>query len=120
MPPNETELSQAVQDCHLLLCWIIPQLDRMPRLRRYTLGERLETLLLQVLENLLEANYSRSTANPLKRANLKLDVARHLWRLAQRLDAVPRKQYLAGSEKMVQLGRQIGGWRRYQARRADD
>ena len=27
-----------------LLLWIIPQLDKFPRLRRYTLGERIQTL----------------------------------------------------------------------------
>ena len=120
MPTNKPELAQAVIDCHQLLAWIIPQLDRMPRQRRFTLGERLETLLLQVLENLLEANYSKSAATPLRRANLKLDVARHLWRLAERLEAVPRKKYAAGSEKMVGLGRQIGGWRRQQQGDAHD
>ena len=115
MADQSSEPVQAVLDCHQLLAWIIPKLDRMPRQRRYTLGERLETLLLQVLENLLEASYSKSSASTLKRANLKLDVARHLWRLANSLEAVPRKHYLAGSEMMVKLGQQIGGWRRQQA-----
>ena len=52
------EPPQAIHDGHPLLLWIIPQLDKFPRLRRYTLGERIETLLLQVLERLLEAAYS--------------------------------------------------------------
>ena len=52
------EPPQAIHDGHALLLWIIPQLDKFPRLRRYTLGERIETLLLQVLERLLEAAYS--------------------------------------------------------------
>lgn len=116
MPETPLEPAKAVLDCHQLLAWVIPQIDRMPRQRRFTLGDRLETLLLQVLENLTEANYSPSAANPLKRANLKLDVARHLWRLAATLDAVPRKHYLIGSEKMVELGQQIGGWRKQQGR----
>ena len=60
---NQTarDVPAAVQACHELLAWIIPQLDKMPRLRRYTLGERVETLLLQVLENLIEASYSKSS-----------------------------------------------------------
>ena len=32
---------QAVQACHELIGWMIPQLDKFPRLRRFTLGERL-------------------------------------------------------------------------------
>ncbi len=34
---------QAVQSCHDVLLWLIPQLDKFPRARRFTLGERLET-----------------------------------------------------------------------------
>ena len=50
---------QAIQACHELILWIIPQLDKFPRSRRYTLGERLENGLLVVLENLIEAAYSQ-------------------------------------------------------------
>ncbi|PCJ12000.1 MAG: hypothetical protein COB04_18360 [Gammaproteobacteria bacterium] len=46
---------QAVQDCHLLLEWLIPLLDKFPRNRRFTLGERIESGLLEVLENLIQA-----------------------------------------------------------------
>lgn len=45
---------RAVQACHELLAWLIPQLDLFPRARRFTLGERLESGLLRVLEALVE------------------------------------------------------------------
>ena len=32
---------QAVQACHELLLWMIPHLDKFPRVRRFTLGERI-------------------------------------------------------------------------------
>jgi hypothetical protein len=38
MPP--ATVPQAVQACHEVLFWVIPQLDKFPRLRRLTLGER--------------------------------------------------------------------------------
>ena len=47
MPPS---VPQAVQSCHELLLWLIPQLDKFPRVRRFTLGERIEGGLLAVLE----------------------------------------------------------------------
>jgi hypothetical protein len=34
---------QAVQAAHELLRWLIPQIDKFPRVRRFTLGERLES-----------------------------------------------------------------------------
>ncbi len=73
---------QAVQACHELIHWLTPQLDKLPRVRRFTLGERLEQALLDVLELLLEAAYTRAKQAALQRVNLRLELARHLWRLA--------------------------------------
>lgn len=103
---------QAVQACHELLLWFIPQLDKFPRVRRFTLGERLESALLEVLELLVEAAYSRTKQTTLKRANLRLEVARHLWRLAHELQAVSTRRYKHGATLMDDLGRQVGGWLR--------
>ena len=58
---------QAVQACHELLVWLIPQLDKFPRARRFTLGDRLEGALLEVLELLVDAAYSRSKQGALAR-----------------------------------------------------
>ena len=103
---------QAVQSCHALVRWLIPQLDKFPRLRRFTLGERLESALLAVLELLVEAAYTRNKQAALQRANLRLEVVRHLWRLAHELEAVSTRRYGHGAELMDDLGRQIGGWLR--------
>lgn len=67
---------QAVQACHELLRWLIPQLDKFPRVRRFTLGERLESILLEVLEATVESVYSRNKRPSLQRANFRLEVAR--------------------------------------------
>jgi hypothetical protein len=88
-----------VQACHELIRWMIPQLDRLPRLRRFTLGERLDLAQLEVLDLLVEAAYTRNKQAALQRANL-------------RLEAVPTRRYGHGTELMDALGRQIGGWLR--------
>ncbi len=103
---------QAVQACHELLLWLIPHLDKFPRVRRFTLGERLESTLIEVLELLVEAAFSRVKQDALKRANLRLEVARHLWRLAHELQVIPLRQYEHGARLMDDLGRQVGGWLR--------
>lgn len=105
---------QAVQSCHELLLWLIPQLDKFPRSRRFTLGERIEAGLLAVLELLVEAAYQRNKEPPLRRANLQLEVVRHLWRLAHELKVMATRQYEHGAQLIDELGRQIGGWLRSQ------
>lgn len=108
---------QAVQSCHDLLLWIIPQLDKLPRLRRFTLGERIESGLLDVLEQLTDAAYSHAKADQLRAANLRLDRVRHLWRLCHELKVLPTRQYGHGAGLLEDLGRQIGAWRRDAAAR---
>ena len=105
---------QAVQACHELILWLIPQLDKFPRSRRFTLGERLETILLEVLELLVEAAFSRDADKrvALKRANLRLEVSRHLWRLAHELQVISTQRYEHGARMMTGLGQQVGGWLR--------
>jgi len=110
--PNNT-MPKAVEDCHALLAWIIPKLDAFPRARRFTLGERIESGLLFVLEKLIEAAYQKQRDEVLRTANLRLDVVRHLWRLSHGLKAISSQAYGQGAERMTELGRQIGGWRRH-------
>ncbi|MCA9468278.1 MAG: diversity-generating retroelement protein Avd [Nitrospira sp.] len=105
-------IPQAVQLCHEVLAWVIPQLDKFPRSRRFTLGERVESGLLEVLEWLVEAGYSRAKLPALDRANLRLARVNHIWRLAYELKVVGVRQYEHGAKLMDDLGRQIGGWRR--------
>jgi hypothetical protein len=110
---------QAVQACHEFLLWLIPQLDKFPRVRRFTLGERLEGGLLEVLELLVEAAYSRPKQPVLKRANLRLEVVRHLWRVAHELEVVSTRRYEYGAKRLEELGRQVGGWLRSSRRREE-
>jgi hypothetical protein len=74
------------------------------------LGERLEAGSIEVLELLVEAAYTRDKDVPLYRANLRLEVVRHLWRLAHELKVVAMRQYEHGARLLDDLGRQIGGW----------
>jgi len=87
-------------------------LDKFPRQRRFTLGERIENAVLDVLEALVAAAYSQDKRADLLQANRRINTARHLWRMAFELKTIGHKAYAQGSERMVELGRQIGGWRK--------
>ncbi|MFI3198128.1 MAG: diversity-generating retroelement protein Avd [Methylococcaceae bacterium] len=107
---TQNTLPKAVQDCHNLLTWLIPLLDNFPRNRRFTLGERLESGLLEILECLVEAAYVKNKRDLLKRANNRLAVIRHLWRMAYELQTIPAKRYEHGARLLEELGKQVGGW----------
>ena len=108
---------QAVQKCHELMLWLIPQLDKFPRQRRFTLGEKIEQNVLDILGLLVEAAYARrDKVRLLEQANTRLSVVRHLWRLAFELKTVAQKQYAHGGYLLLELGKQIGGWQKYAGR----
>jgi hypothetical protein len=58
---NQKSLPKAVQDSQTLISWLIPLLDAFPRNRRFTLGERLESLMLNILALKMEAAYCLKT-----------------------------------------------------------
>ena len=58
-------------ECHYqFLAWLLPQLDKLPRNHKFTLGNRMEDGALQVLDDLIAATYSRDRRAALTRANL--------------------------------------------------
>lgn len=105
-------LPKVVEDTHKLLLWMIPHIDKFPRNRRFTLGERLENTLLDILSALTQAAYQREKLPTLDYANNKLAIVRHLWRLCFELHVIPAERYRHGAGLLVEVGSQIGGWRK--------
>lgn len=65
-----------------------------------------------MLEELIDAAYSKDKSAALTRANRRLEVVRHLWRLCHELKVVPMRRYEHGARLMDDMGRQVGGWLR--------
>jgi hypothetical protein len=72
---------------------LIPQLNKFPRDQKFVPGDRIETKLLDVQEFCLRAYYSRDKCGYLLEANLQLEVARHLARLASALKLFSNHTY---------------------------
>jgi len=97
-----------------LLRWIIPKVGRFPKQVRHGLGARIEAAHLDVLEHLVQAQYSRShdRARHLDRANTRLQAARHLFRIARELGMVSERAAVHAAGLQVELGMQVGAWHR--------
>ena len=104
----------AIQACYELLLWIVPVLDRLPRNRKFTLGDRIESRLIDALSLLVAASYSRTKSERLSEANVRLQEVRYLVRLAKDLEAMSFKSYQRASEQLVTLGRMVGAWLKQQ------
>lgn len=97
--------------------WLLPRVGKFAREHRFTLGTRMEEGVLDVLELLAEATYTRDKRDLLRRANLRLERLRYLVRLAKDLQLFSVKQYEFAANAMQNIGNEIGGWAKQQARR---
>lgn len=105
-----TGTPQIITKVYDLILYLVPQTAKFPRSQRYLLGERLETLFLDILEILLEATYLRDKVDLLSKANVKLERARYHVRLCKDLKLIDLKRYEVLSKMINDIGLQLGGW----------
>lgn len=108
MSQNETIIAKA----HDFLYYMIPQLDKLPRNRKFLLGDRIENHILDLLELYVQALYSPRNKKPefLKSANLKLEMLRHLIRICFEMKYINIKKYETISKQINEIGAMTGGW----------
>lgn len=111
---NEQKEVSALTKTYDLILWIIPQLEKLPKSQRYLLGDRVETNLLDVMELIIQAIYTKDKAPSLKKANLKIEKLRYLIRLTNDLKYFSIKKYEYVSKCLNEIGSEIGGWLKYQ------
>jgi four helix bundle protein len=97
-----------------LILYLIPQLAKLPRDQKFLLGDRIERILLDILDLLIEAQYSKEKLNRLIQTNLTLEKLRFMIRLAKDLNYLPIKKYGYTVEQIDEIGRMIGGWIKHQ------
>ncbi len=114
MPPDVPPVISKLYD---FILWLLQHIAKFPRSHRFVLGDRIERSVLDVLELLIEAAYSRRKADLLKRANIQLEKVRYLMRLAKDLQLFSLKQYQYAAEHIDEIGRMVGGWLQHQERR---
>jgi hypothetical protein len=110
---DQTQELTAVTKTYDLVKWLIPTVQKYPRDYRFSLGEKTESAVLNVLMLLLDAKVTRDKAGLLTAANRELEKTRWLIRLAKDFNLISLKQYEFAAQQMIEVGQQIGGWRKY-------
>jgi len=101
---------KVIQKLYEALVWYCQRVEKFPRSQRFVVGDRMETLLLDILDLLIEAKYTREPAELLMRANVALERLQYLTRLSVDLHLLSGRQYAFASELVDEIGRQVGGW----------
>ena len=74
------------------------------------LGDRTETLALDILDDVIVAYYSKQKFERLQNANLKLERLRFLIRLSHDLKLLSNQKYGVISQKFNESGGTVGNW----------
>ena len=75
--------------------------------------------VLEILETLVEASYTKEKGSLLQKANLRLERVRYLLRLSKDLHLITIKQYEFASESLLSIGKEVGGWLKRQNSKQD-
>ncbi len=101
-----------IRGMYELILWLQPHIGKFPRNQRFTLGERMEQRLYQMLENLIHAKYGRDRREMLDQTNLDLEVLRFQIRLAKDLKCLSMKTFGSAARRISEIGQQVGAWRK--------
>lgn len=87
-------------------------LSLFPKKDRYTLGQRCELALLDMLELIiLASNLSKQEKLPtLRKASTKIDLLRVLFKLGKDLRIIEIKKYIILENNINEIGKMLGGW----------
>ena len=87
-------------------------LPHFPKTSRYTLGEKIDSLFVEIIEYIVIASYlTKQEKLPyLKKGLVRLDVLKFFLQVAWEIKAVDNKKYIELSEKLFEIGRMLGGW----------
>ena len=89
-------------------------LPHVPKDSRYTLGAKIDALLVETLEAVFVASYlGKDKKLPyVQKAAAKLDLGKFFLQILWEIKALDNKKYIALSENLDQIGRMLGGWMR--------
>lgn len=110
-PPNRSRTAgPALEKWYQFVRWLTPAVEMFPRSCKFTLGERLYQGALNVLDDLIEATYSKNAAPVLMQVNLGLEKLRFLLRLAVDSQPLDLCKHESAARAVDEVDRLVGGW----------
>lgn len=106
---DKKELS-IIQKTYDLIKWYVPIINRLPKDHKFGLGERLISYLYDLLEGLIRCKYASEKLDKLLELNILLDIIRYQSRILQDFELINLKRYEDISEKLNDIGLELGGW----------
>jgi hypothetical protein len=108
-------ITPVVEKHYRMILWMLPKIANFPKDQRFLLADRIEVLLLDILQLLIEAVYTKEKRSILTQVNLKLDFLRFMMRLAKDMKYVNMRSYDFFCQSAIEVGKMVGGWSKVSA-----
>lgn len=86
------------------------RIPSFPKTKRYTLGQKLENVTLDIFELLIAIPNAKEKVELLLQISTKLDLLKILLRFAKDSQALKDKNYIELQATLQKVGRMLGGW----------
>lgn len=86
------------------------QITTFPKIKRYTLGQKLDNLTLEIFELLFSIPQTQNRIPILQQMSVKLDLLKVLLRLSKDTQALTSKNCLELQLMLQEIGKMLGGW----------
>lgn len=86
----------------------------IPKQDRFTIYERSEQIIIDILELFFEAGYAKGNikVSILDKASIRLNILRFFIRTLKDVKSIDNKKYITLQEMIDEIGRMLGGWMR--------
>ncbi|TBR56389.1 four helix bundle protein [Westiellopsis prolifica IICB1] len=104
---KELSVIQKTYDC---IKWYVPILERLPKIHKFTLGDRIINGLYDLLEGLIQAKYAKNKLDQLEPLNTQLDILRYQTRMLLDFQFLSIQRYEYAIKLIDEIGTELGGW----------
>ncbi len=94
--------------------WLLDTVEKFPKNSRFTVGQRIINVSLDIMELLIEARYAQKGKKEkieyLHKINIALDKLRIFMRIAENRKYLSQKQIAFIFQELFEIGSLLGGW----------
>ncbi|WP_100898007.1 diversity-generating retroelement protein Avd [Nostoc flagelliforme] len=87
---KELSVIQKTYDC---IKWYVPIIERLPKIHKFSLGDRIINQLYDLLEGLIKAKYAKNKLPQLESLNTELDILRYQTRMLLDFNKISVERY---------------------------
>ena len=111
---EELKIKQKFED---IIKYLYIALRQFPKSEKFTLAADIKRSAFKILELIIRCNMAKDKRKILKSIDVELEILRSLTRLSKELNFLPFNKYENISKNLVEFGRMLGGWIKYNNKR---